>query len=148
MVDREIYYRGTVEFSHHCQAGWRSHTSTVIVQQISPRMGVIVQSDGGGQYRRSNRQWYPVARVAEEEVGKTVLLSRVISNADTAATDTKCSTKSRKRSTLTLSVSSLSSEHRTAPQLCGFQAIRVFYPRQSRHSYDGSYTKSERRYKL
>ena len=85
MVDREIYYRGTVEFSHYCQAGWRSHTSTVIVQQISPRMGVIVQSDGGGQYRRSNRQWYPVARVAEEEVGKKIQLSRVISKVDTAA---------------------------------------------------------------
>jgi hypothetical protein len=85
MADREIYYRGKAEFSHHCQAGWRSHTSTVIVQQISPRMGVIIQSDGGGQYRRSNRQWYPVARVAEEEVGKKIQLSRVISNADTAA---------------------------------------------------------------
>ena len=85
MAYREIYYRGKAEFSHHCQAGWRSHTSTVIVQQISPRMGVIVQSDGGGQYRRSNRQWYPVARVAEEEVGKTVQLSRAISDVDTAA---------------------------------------------------------------
>ena len=85
MVDRDIFYRGTVEFSHYCQAGWRSHTSTVIVQQISPRMGVIVQSDGGGKYRRSNRQWYPVDRVAEEEVGRKVQLSRVISNADTAA---------------------------------------------------------------
>lgn len=85
MVDRDIFYRGTVEFSHYCQAGWRSHTSTVIVQQISPRMGVIVQSDGGGKYRRSNRQWYPVDHVAEEEVGRKVQLSRVISNADTAA---------------------------------------------------------------
>ena len=85
MAYRKIYYRGIVEFSHHCQAGWRSHTSTVIVQQISPRMGVIVQSDGGGKYRRSNRQWYPVARVAEEEVGKKIQLSRVISDADTAS---------------------------------------------------------------
>ena len=85
MVDRDIFYRGTVEFSHYCQAGWRSHTSTVIVQQISPRMGVIVQSDGGGKYRRSNRQWYPVDRVAEEEVGKKIQLSRVISKVDTAA---------------------------------------------------------------
>lgn len=85
MADRKIYYRGKAEFSHHCQAGWRSHTSRVIVEQISPKMGVIVQSDGGGQCINSNRQWYPVARVAEEEVGKKIQLSRVISKVDTAA---------------------------------------------------------------
>lgn len=85
MSNKRIFYRGEATFSHYCDAGWRGHISSVVVEQISPRMGVIVDSDGGGTYSGSKRQRYWPQAAANQEVGKKVQLSRVIAKADEAA---------------------------------------------------------------
>ena len=37
---------GKIIRSHYCGAGWRSHESSVKVEVIGPKMGVVVDSDG------------------------------------------------------------------------------------------------------
>ena len=66
---------GKILRSHYCAAGWRNHQSTVDVEVISPKMGVIVDSDGGGNIKRSGRQSYYVYGEIRREIGTKIRLS-------------------------------------------------------------------------
>ncbi len=104
MLNKRIFYRGTAEFSHYCGAGWRSHISNVIVEQVSPRMGIIVDSDGGPGGMGSKRQSYYSKSQASNEIGQKVQLSRVIHDVDKAARDWEALQKELRKKTFSYGV--------------------------------------------